>query len=90
MEKLCSYCVHLLLAFSGRSDRIFFVSNRVEILSCISWIPGNTGQNFRCCFIISGGILVMKKILVIGSAVVDVVINLDHLPQRSEDVHVLS
>ena len=32
----------------------------------------------------------MKKILVIGSAVVDVVINLDHLPQRSEDVHVLS
>lgn len=32
----------------------------------------------------------MKKILVIGSAVVDVVINLDHLPVKSEDVHVLS
>ena len=32
----------------------------------------------------------MKKILVIGSAVVDVVINLDHLPSKSEDVHVLS
>lgn len=32
----------------------------------------------------------MKKILVIGSAVVDVVINLDHLPKKSEDVHVLS
>lgn len=32
----------------------------------------------------------MKKILVIGSAVVDVIINLDHLPGKSEDVHVLS
>ena len=32
----------------------------------------------------------MKKILVIGSAVVDVVINVDHLPSKSEDVHVLS
>ncbi len=32
----------------------------------------------------------MKKILVIGSAVVDVVINLDHLPSRSQDVHVIN
>lgn len=32
----------------------------------------------------------MKKILVIGSAVVDVIINLNHLPGKSEDVHVLS
>lgn len=32
----------------------------------------------------------MKKVLVIGSAVVDVIINLDHLPGKSEDVHVLS
>ena len=31
----------------------------------------------------------MKKTLVIGSAVADVIINLDHLPSRSEDVHVL-
>lgn len=30
----------------------------------------------------------MKKVLVIGSAVVDVIITLDHLPGRSEDVHV--
>lgn len=30
----------------------------------------------------------MKKVLVIGSAVVDVIITLDHLPTRSEDVHV--
>ena len=32
----------------------------------------------------------MKKILVIGSAVVDVIINLNHLPGKSEDVHVKS
>lgn len=32
----------------------------------------------------------MKKVLVIGSAVVDVIINLNHLPGKSEDVHVLS
>ncbi len=32
----------------------------------------------------------MKKVLVIGSAVIDVIINLDHLPGKSEDVHVLS
>lgn len=31
----------------------------------------------------------MKKTLVIGSAVADVIINLDHLPGKSEDVHVL-
>lgn len=30
----------------------------------------------------------MKKVLVIGSAVVDVIITLDHLPGKSEDVHV--
>lgn len=32
----------------------------------------------------------MKKVLVIGSAVVDVVIHLPHLPEKSEDVHVTS
>lgn len=32
----------------------------------------------------------MKKILVIGSTVVDVIINLDRLPKTQEDVHVLS
>ncbi|MDD2959580.1 MAG: PfkB family carbohydrate kinase [Lachnospiraceae bacterium] len=32
----------------------------------------------------------MKQVLVIGSAVVDVIINLDQLPGRSQDVHVLS
>ena len=32
----------------------------------------------------------MKKILVIGSAAADIVINLDHLPARNEDVHVIS
>ena len=32
----------------------------------------------------------MKKVLVIGSAVVDVVINLPRLPEKSEDVHVTS
>ena len=32
----------------------------------------------------------MKKILVIGSAVADVIIHLDHLPRREEDVHVIS
>ena len=32
----------------------------------------------------------MKKVLVIGSAVVDVVINLPHLPEKGEDVHVTS
>ncbi len=31
----------------------------------------------------------MKKILIIGSATVDVVVRLDHLPVKSEDVHVL-
>lgn len=31
----------------------------------------------------------MKKVLVIGSTVVDVIIHLDHLPKTSEDVHVL-
>lgn len=31
--------------------------------------------------------LIMKKVLVIGSAVVDVIINLNHLPGKSEDVH---
>ena len=31
----------------------------------------------------------MKKVLVIGSTVVDVIIYLDHLPKTSEDVHVL-
>ena len=30
----------------------------------------------------------MKKVLVVGSAVVDVIITLDHLPGRSADVHV--
>ena len=30
----------------------------------------------------------MKKILVIGSTVVDVIINLDHLPRTAEDVNV--
>ena len=30
----------------------------------------------------------MKKVLVIGSAVVDVVIHLPHLTEKSEDVHV--
>ena len=32
----------------------------------------------------------MKKVLVIGSTVVDVIINVDHLPTTQEDVHVLS
>ena len=32
----------------------------------------------------------MKNVLVVGSAVVDVIINLDHLPGKEEDVHVLS
>lgn len=32
----------------------------------------------------------MKKILVIGSTVVDVIIHVDHLPSSTEDVHVLS
>lgn len=32
----------------------------------------------------------MKKILVIGSTVVDVIIHVDHLPCSTEDVHVLS
>ncbi len=32
----------------------------------------------------------MKKILVIGSTVVDVIITLDHLPQKQEDVHVIT
>lgn len=32
----------------------------------------------------------MKKVLVIGSTVVDVIINVDHLPKTQEDVHVLS
>ena len=31
----------------------------------------------------------MKKVLVIGSTVVDVIIYLEHLPKTSEDVHVL-
>ena len=31
----------------------------------------------------------MKKVLVIGSTVVDVIINLDHLPTTQEDVHVI-
>ena len=30
----------------------------------------------------------VKKILVIGSTVVDVIINLDHLPRTAEDVNV--
>ena len=32
----------------------------------------------------------MKKVLVIGSTVVDVIINVDHLPTTQEDVHVIS
>lgn len=32
----------------------------------------------------------MKNVLVVGSAVVDVIINLDHLPGKEEDVHVAS
>ena len=32
----------------------------------------------------------MKKVLVIGSTVVDVIITLDHLPKTQEDVHVIS
>lgn len=32
----------------------------------------------------------MKKILVIGSVAADIVISLDHLPARNEDVHVIS
>lgn len=32
----------------------------------------------------------MKKVLVIGSTVVDVIINVDHLPRTQEDIHVRS
>ncbi|MDD7078690.1 MAG: PfkB family carbohydrate kinase, partial [Lachnospiraceae bacterium] len=32
----------------------------------------------------------MKKTLVIGSTVVDVIINVDHLPRTQEDVHVIT
>ena len=32
----------------------------------------------------------MKKVLIIGSTVTDIIINIDHLPKTSEDIHVLS
>ena len=32
----------------------------------------------------------MKQTLVIGSAVTDVIINIDHLPHTGEDIHISS
>ena len=89
MEKLCSYCVHLLLAFSGRSDRISLYRTASKFCPVS---PGSQGIQDR----ISAAVSLFprdfsyEKNTGNRSAVVDVVINLDHLPQRSEDVHVLS